>query len=694
MLNTEQQQAVEHIATPLLVIAGAGSGKTSVITQKITHLIMKKQYAAKNIVAITFTNKAATEMLMRNNALLDKNYAKGLTICTFHALGLKIFKEEHKALNYKKTFSILDSYDSNKIIGDIINSNDKEIIKSLQNKISKWKNSLITAAQLLDNYQTTSDHVVINNMLDIDVFNKYQKILKTYQAVDFDDLLILPLQLLQQNDNILYKWQQKIQYLLIDEYQDTNYCQYELIKLLMGKSGVFTAVGDDDQSIYAWRGANKDNLLQLKTDFHHLHIIKLEQNYRSTNKILQIANNLITHNVKIFDKQLWSNLGLGNNINLLACKNDVNEAETVIKKIMLHKIYNHTTFTDYAILYRSNHQARILETVLREHQLPYIISGGSSFFEKTEIKDICAYLRLIINEDDDLAFIRAITTPKKGIGNITLEKLVNYATKRQISLFVAIFEEGFYFNFNNPMFNVVNFHDDNIDQSQLNNDNFLDNNNAKQLQSLKQFGELINEWQWQLAKSPDAIEQVLNDIIKAIKYEEYLYQNNTAHMATKRFANVMTFINWIIKKAIENHKTLDEIIHTINLINILDNQDKPVDAIKLSTLHAVKGLEYPYVYLIGCEEEILPHKESLCTNEQIEEERRLMYVGITRAKQELTISYCQLRKQDGAIQSIEPSRFIDELQLDIVNENIEEMSNSQRNTILKNKLQILQDMLQ
>ena len=624
-LNPEQRSAVEYVEGPLLVLAGAGSGKTRVITQKIAYLINQKNYSPQYIAAITFTNKAAKEMLERINNLQDSTKTRGLTITTFHSLGLKILKAEAHHLEYKKNFSILDSYDSAKIINDLANSSDKTIIKSIQGQISNWKNSRVAPEIALKNVKDDMEEKVAT------IYRYYQDALKTYHAVDFDDLIKLPLDLFNSNPEVLFKWQQKIQYLLIDEYQDTNICQYELVKLICKRHGNFTAVGDDDQSIYAWRGANPENLKQLKVDFKNLKVIPLEQNYRSTGSILTVANNVIQNNPKETIKNLWSNYGRGELVQILAAKNDELEASMVVRKIMLHQLQYGSKFSDYAILYRSNHQARILEQFLREQGLPYIISGGKSFFEKAEIKDIISYLRLLVNDDDDTAFIRAVTTPKRGIGPITLEKLVSYAKQREISLFAALFEEGFRYQCKDA-----------------------------QLENLLEFGNLINDFQFRMLK--EEVSAFLTELVTKIGYEVYVFeQESSSKTAEKKWTNVLSLINYLGKKSLETGRQIPELTQMITLINILDGSNKnEIEAINLSTLHAAKGLEYKYVYLIGCEEGILPHQESI-NNNMIEEERRLMYVGITRAETELTISYCEERRIGGELRKIERSRFIDEM---------------------------------
>lgn len=638
-LNKPQREAVQYVDGPLLVLAGAGSGKTRVITQKIAYLINKCNYSPKHITALTFTNKAAKEMLERISNLRDNLDTKGLTITTFHSLGLKILKAEAHHLGYKANFSILDSHDSAKIINDLAESTDRVIIKSIQSQISKWKNSRITPDMALKETHDGIEEKVAT------IYRYYQDALKTYHAVDFDDLINLPLELFSTNPEVLFKWQQRIQYLLVDEYQDTNLCQYELVKLICKRHGKLTVVGDDDQSIYAWRGADPENLKQLKIDFKNLKVVPLEQNYRSTTRILNVANNVIQNNPKETTKKLWSEYGGGELVRILSARNEELEANLVVRKIMLHQLQYGSKYSDYAILYRSNHQSRILEQSLRENHLPYIISGGKSFFEKAEIKDIMAYLRLLVNDDDDTAFIRSVTTPKRGVGPVTLEKLVNYAKGRHISLFEALFEEGFRHQCNDVQFD-----------------------------SLYEFGSLINDFQFRMLK--ENVSEFLMELVTKIGYEVYLYEHESSNKtAEKKWNNVISLITYLGKKAIDADKQIPELVQMITLINLLEGTDKKeVDAINLSTLHAAKGLEYSYVYLIGCEEGILPHQESI-NNDMVEEERRLMYVGITRAERELTISYCEERRVGGELRKIDRSRFITEMGTDHV---LDEVANAHK----------------
>jgi ATP-dependent DNA helicase Rep len=436
-LNPEQQAAVTHLGSPLLVLAGAGSGKTRVITQKIAWMIRKGVYSADQIAAITFTNKAAREMRERASQLLTKEEAKGLTVSTFHTLGLNIIKREAKRLGYKNNFSILDAQDSAAILKELAHKEDVEEADNLRWIISRWKNDFISVEQAALQANTTDEKLAAI------LYEKYQRQIKAYNAVDFDDLIVLPVRLFEQHPDALQFWQNKLRYLLIDEYQDTNACQYRFIRLLSGIRGALTAVGDDDQSIYAWRGARPENIAQLQKDYPMLKVVKLEQNYRSTARILQSANKLIGNNPHLFEKNLWSTLGEGDPIRIMPCRNPEHEAEKVVSEILKARFRDRAAFKDFAILYRGNHQSRLFEKLLRENNITYKISGGTSFFERAEVKDILAYLRLIANPDDDAAFLRIINTPKREIGTSTLEKLGEYAHERHTSLFNAAQELGF-----------------------------------------------------------------------------------------------------------------------------------------------------------------------------------------------------------------------------------------------------------
>jgi len=621
-LNQVQRDAVTHLDGPLLVLAGAGSGKTRVITHKIAYLIEQCGYAPRNIAAITFTNKAANEMRARVGDLLKNTNTKGLVVSTFHSLGMNILRAEAKLLGYKPQFSIFDSGDTWKIIGELTNTGDKQEIRDIQTQISKWKSAFVSpkqAAQAAEN-----DEAKVHAR----IYARYQKTLRAYQAVDFDDLIYLPVVLFKQHPEALLRWQLRLRYLLVDEYQDTNDCQYQLIKLLADMRAALTVVGDDDQSIYAWRGASIENLHNLRNDYAKLRVIKLEQNYRSSQRILRVANHLINHNTKVFEKRLWSDHGIGDPIRIYAARDDEHEAESVVMKLMSHKFEHRTRFADYAILYRSNHLSRAFEEQLRAQRVPYTVSGGTSFFERAEIKDITAYLRLIANPDDDPAFIRAITTPKRGIGNTTLEKLGSYAGSRHISLFEAAFEAQ-------------------VEQELP----------ARQYEELMLFCNFINRIQERADKDPCA--ELLDELLRAINYETWLYDSHDPRMADSKWENVQEFIAWLKRKAEADEKSLIAMVQTIALINMLEGKDQEPDVVSLSTLHAAKGLEFPHVFIIGAEEEILPFRDS--DEKQIEEERRLMYVGITRAGRSLQISYCNRRKRGKDWLACEPSRFLEEM---------------------------------
>jgi ATP-dependent DNA helicase Rep len=630
-LNPQQQAAVKAIDHPLLVLAGAGSGKTRVITEKIAYLV-KQGLPARHIAAVTFTNKAAREMKSRVSKLLDDTQIRGLRVSTFHSLGLDILRKEHKVLAYKAAITLFDEQDKLTLLKNLINHGakdcDLENLDRYAQQIGQWKNAFVTPEQALS--QATKEQTAAAGL-----YNEYTRSLKAYNAVDFDDLILLPVLLFQQHPAVLEKWQNKIRYLLVDEYQDTNITQYQLVKLIAGTLGRFTVVGDDDQSIYAWRGAQPENLVQLQKDFTRLQVIKLEQNYRSTGRILKVANHLIANNPHAFEKRLWSELGYGDSLRVLSHKNDQDEAKQVISEIVHHKFKAGGRYQDYAILYRGNHQSRLFEQGLRENNIPYLISGSSSFFANSEIKDILGYLRLFVNQDDDAAYLRIINTPRREIGPTTLEKLGGYANERHISLFAASTELG-----------------------------LTQKLSDKSIHRLQKFYEWVIDTAERIDKGDTfaVIEQVINQI----GYEQFLKEDSKSkESAERKIKNVFELIEWlkrIADKETDGQKPLAEIVAKIMLMDIMErNQEAEVsDQVSLMTLHAAKGLEFPHVFLIGIEENILPHQNSI-ENDNIEEERRLAYVGITRAQRTCTFSYCTHRKRYGEISECEPSRFLNEL---------------------------------
>ena len=672
-LNASQREAVLYLDGPCLVLAGAGSGKTRVITQKIAYLLVDCGYLARNVLALTFTNKAAREMEDRVKRLVDPSVAKGLTISTFHSLGVKILREEAQHAGLKSQFSIFDSDDALAIIQDLLATTDRGRLRSVQQTISLWKNAMLDPDAAANIAATPSEVEAAR------VYRSYNATLAAYQAVDFDDLIAIPAQIFERSVEAREKWQKKVRYLLVDEYQDTNVCQYRLVQWLTGARAMFTAVGDDDQAIYAWRGATIENLAKLTTDYPQIKLVKLEQNYRSSQSILAAANHVIAKNPKLFEKKLWSEHGMGDAISVTAMTSDEVEAENVAMKISAARFEKQAAWKDFAILYRGNHQSRIVEQAMRNLHIPYTISGGQSFFDKAEVRDILSYLRLIANEDDDPAFIRAATTPKRGIGQATLQALGQYAGERQISLFEALFEQG-------------------VEQRL----------NARQLESLRTFGEFIGRIQYragrvELGQPVHAAEPagvILDDLLGAIQYERYLYDILDEKPAQSRWHNVLELIGWLKRKAEADSMGLIDLVQHVALVTMLERseEDEP-DAVKLSTLHASKGLEYPHVYLLGVEEGLLPHmgrddedvdpaKAADALVSRIQEERRLMYVGITRAQRSLHLSWCQKRRRAREDLVREPSRFIEEMGLSAASLQLQPDTMSP-----KNRLEMLKAML-
>ncbi|MGY6274450.1 DNA helicase Rep [Methylomonas sp. MgM2] len=630
-LNSQQQAAVKIIDRPLLVLAGAGSGKTRVITEKIAYLT-QQGIPARHIAAITFTNKAAREMRSRVSRLLDDKQSRGLRVSTFHSLGLDILRAEHKALGYKASITLFDEQDRLTLLRNLINQGvteyDIDQVDRYNWQIGQWKNAFITPEQ-------AAAHADATNLVPAKLYDAYARSLKAYNAVDFDDLILLPVLLFQQHAQVLEKWQNKIRYLLVDEYQDTNITQYQLVRLLAGNLGRFTVVGDDDQSIYAWRGAHPENLSQLQKDYGRLQVIKLEQNYRSAGRILKVANQLIANNPHTFEKKLWSELGYGDPLRVLSHKSDQAEAKQTVAEIVHHRFKHGGRYSDYAILYRGNHQSRLFEKELRENNVPYFISGSTSFFAYAEIKDILAYLRLMVNPGDDAAFLRIINTPRREIGPTTLEKLGAYANNRHISLFDACSEFG-------------------LEQRLP----------EKSLHRLRAFCDWIIQTGQKIEGDNDF--NAVHQMLEQINYQQWLQENSkTPAAAERRMNNVLELIEWLQRIAggeQEARKSLSEVITKVMLLDILERhqEEEAGDQVSLMTLHAAKGLEFPHVFLIGMEENLLPHQNSIETD-NIDEERRLAYVGITRAQKTLTFSYCTHRKRYGEISESEPSRFLNEL---------------------------------
>ncbi len=669
-LNLAQQEAVNYLHGPCLVLAGAGSGKTRVITHKIARLIQSGM-APQRIAAITFTNKAAAEMRERAKGLIGKA-AKDVVVCTFHALGVRMLRQDGSVLGLKPQFSILDTDDVTSILKDAGGSTDAATARQWQWTISGWKSAGLNAAQALAQAEDDGARVTATIMA------RYEERLTAYQSVDFDDLISLPLKLLRDHAAVRQKWQAQMGHVLVDEYQDTNATQYEVLKLLVGGNSAdgarFTAVGDDDQSIYGWRGATLDNLKKLPVDFPALKLVKLEQNYRSTSAILRAANNVIGPNPKLFPKNLWSDLGEGEPVRVVDADNEEHEAERAVARIqslrsegtLAQAGTQYKEFRDFAVLYRANHQAKPFEKALRKANIPYKVSGGQSFFDRAEIRDLCAWFRLWANNDDDPAFLRAVTTPKRGIGHQTLGTLGVFASQYKQSLFESLFSSSL--------------------GSVLSN---------KAVGSLHEFGRYVNDLEYRArhTEGAEAARDFMTDWLKDIGYEKHLLDGEDSDkVAAAKWSNVMEFCDWMAQRcggtlddvagtSVREVKNLLEVAQTIALLSTISEREKDQNVVTLSTLHASKGLEWPHVMLVGVTEGMLPFKlgegaQSEGGSEQshesanedmaqrLQEERRLMYVGITRAQRSLAVSWTRRRKKGREMVAALPSRFIAEMGLD------------------------------
>ncbi|MHB8743050.1 MAG: UvrD-helicase domain-containing protein [Sulfuricaulis sp.] len=631
-LNPQQKAAVQYINGPLLVLAGAGSGKTTVITRKIVWLIRDYGIPPRNIIAVTFTNKAAREMKSRVADLLNGDRSKELHISTFHTLGLKILRAHLENMGYRSGFSIYDAEDSLSLLTKLLRNQytgKNNPADAVRQQISLWKNNLVSPAEAPLSAGGDSIQDVAAR-----VYGEYERHLQAYNAMDLDDLILKPVRLFQGHPKILESWQQSVRYLLVDECQDSNLCQYELVKLLAGKRGALTVVGDDDQSIYAWRGASPENLKQLQQDYPTLKVVKLEQNYRSSGRILKAANALIANNSHIFEKTLWSERDYGEPLRVLKARSDEHEAERVISELLHHQFKHNTDFRDYAILFRENNQSRVLERVLRERRIPYFLSGGSSFFDKTEIKDVMAYLRLLSNPGDDNAFLRVINTPRREIGAATLEQLSAHATELNASLLQASLDPGI--------------------ERRL---------SARQVAMLRTFTNWLTAMIDKAANEEPT--KLVCDMLADLHYEDWLKDTCNDHkIAQRRMENVLELLAWIqrLARQEDGEKSLNGLVARLTLSGILDknNGENPGDLVSLMTLHAAKGLEFQYVFIVGMEEGLLPHHQSQ-TDTGVAEERRLAYVGMTRACKMLTFSFVERRKRGGEVIACQPSRFLAEM---------------------------------
>ncbi len=629
-LNPRQSEAVSHVGGPLLVIAGAGSGKTRVITRKIAYLIGERGLPARAICALTFTNKAAREMKERVGQLVKGRAGHGLTVSTFHTFGLNLLRREHEAAGLRPGFSLFDPQDGETLIKEHLRDADLAEATSpgaVLARISHWKNDLIDPARAASRAEDDFDAGLARLYLD------YERSLRAYNAVDFDDLINVPVRLLRERTDIRENWQQRIRHLLVDEYQDTNGAQYELVRLLVGPRGAYTVVGDDDQSIYAWRGARPENLSRLREDYPTLKIVTLEQNYRSSARILKLANGLIAHNPHLFEKRLWCDLGPGEPARVLTCRDETHEAERVAGELLHGHVTKGRKYGDCAILYRGNHQARPFEKALRALNVPYFLSGGTSFFARTEVKDVMAYLRLLANPDDDAAFLRVVNVPRREIGPNTLERLVKAATARGVGLLAACTDLG-----------------------------LAEHLGERPRKRLAEFAAWIDGHREHAEQHPVA---TVRRLVDSMDYAGWLKDNSTSlAVAERRIENVDELIGWLdtLSKDQKKGDSLGDMVAHLSLMDILERQEEEEggDRVHLMTLHAAKGLEFPHVFLVGMEEELLPHRTSI-EEDSIEEERRLAYVGITRARNSLTFTLARRRRRYGETVICEPSRFLAEL---------------------------------
>ena len=660
-LNARQRAAVRYIDGPLLVLAGAGSGKTKVITEKIASLVKRKIAAPENIAAITFTNKAANEMRQRCSAAHTDQTP---WISTFHTLGLRILRDIYDSLGYRPGFSIVDNRDCENIIADLLRrtaANELAEIRLIQNRISTLKSQLVTpsttVAEVDEDPPTRAARACLS---------EYNAALKTFNAVDFDDLILLPVIALQSNPDICAHWQHEIQYLLVDEYQDTNLAQYELVRSLVGEPGMLTVVGDDDQSIYAWRGARPENLVSLQSDYPSLKVIKLEQNYRSVGVILNAANRLIANNAHIFEKQLWSERGYGEKIRVNSASDEHDEVRFVADEIQHQTMIGRREFSDYAVLFRSNYQARLFEHALRERNIPYQLSGGRSFFDLSEVRDLVYYLRVISNLEDDNALLRIINSPRRGIGATSVKSFVQHATQCKSKLVAA-----------------------GID---------IDPESGVARRGAANIAALCR-WLTQLHTSAETLDPatLFKQVINDIDYSDWIAATSDSEKhAERRWANVDELLNWISRlQANDGQRSIQDIVTSLTLFDIVERQEDENTAkqVALMTLHAAKGLEFPHVYLVGFEEAILPHQSSI-DSDAVEEERRIAYVGITRAQQSLCLSFARTRQRYGETQDCLPSRFISELPEDDLSWIGQQPAASDNRATGKKTLASLRDLLQ
>lgn len=620
-LNPEQQIAVEHVEGPLLVLAGAGSGKTRIVTFRVAHLLQLGVPSAE-ILAVTFTNKAAEEMRHRILHLTQKS----VLTCTFHSLCCRILRESIPALGYSRDFVIYDEEDSEKVLKECFVAlnikEEKGQLRTIRAQISQAKNAVIEPSGL------DKDEKVLHEIYDL-----YQRRLKEYHALDFDDLLFLTVKLFQHAPEILELYQKRWSFILIDEYQDTNEAQYNIARLLAAQHKNVFAVGDPDQSIYSWRGANIQNILNFEKDFPGAKVIPLEQNYRSRSNILEAANALIRHNKSRYEKNLWSDKGEGQKIGLYIAENDHAEADFVVKQLYKMNREKGVPLSECAIFYRTNFQSRIFEDHLLKERVPYVIVGGVSFYQRREIKDVLAWLRIVLSGTDFLAFARSINLPKRGLGEATLEKLRDFATSRGTNIFDTC--------------------------AQIADGTATFKLSQRQFEGIKEYVHIISALR-EMVKQNRPIHEVISAALERSRYLAFLREDPESY--EERRGN----IEELVTKASEwedevEHPSLAAFLEELTLKSSADDKDMSQDHVRMMTLHNGKGLEFTGTFLVGMEEELFPHANSFENNEALEEERRLCYVGMTRAKEYLFLTASRYRYLWGMPRMMRPSRFLKEI---------------------------------
>ena len=643
-LNSPQKEAVTTIEGPVMVIAGAGSGKTKALTHRIAYMIQEgiNPFA---IMALTFTNKAAKEMKERIMKLVDAHSARNVWMGTFHSIFARILRIEAQHLGFTPDFTIYDTDDSKQLINSILKERELDTkaypAKYILHRISMAKSALYTAEDYCNNFEIQQQDIRANKPLIGEIFKSYNARLQRANAMDFDDILFYTNVLLRDFPEILYKYQQRFEYILVDEYQDTNYAQYLIIRRIAAMRENICVVGDDAQSIYGFRGANIQNILNFKTDYPGQKLIRLEQNYRSTKTIVNAANSVIDHNKDQIKKKVWSDNEEGDLITVLRATSDGEEGTLVANSIFGYKMSQQLNNKDFAILYRTNSQSRSLEEALRKKNIPYKIYGGLSFYDRKEVKDLLAYFRVVINPHDEQALLRIINYPARGIGKTTIERLMVVADERNKGIWDVIANE------NEPM--PQDF-------------------NSGTANKLRNFATMIKSFQTLLDKQ-NAIE-LAKHICNTVGIIKDLKEDDTPEGAA-RVDNIEELLNAIMEfsdKQVDevtgeqNEVTLNKFMEDVALLSDQDKKDdENADYVTLMTIHSAKGLEFPYVYIVGLEENLFPGIQSLSTREELEEERRLFYVALTRAEKKLVLSYAESRYRWGNMTLSEPSRFIEEI---------------------------------